>query len=189
MLSSSTRNPGLTSLPTDQSEDANRQVYNDEPSHHEGKFSHELIGGAAGFEAMKAYEDHERRNGTLVSPSFPSRSPRLPSQLASVSSCIHLVLNLTLGKPANHALAKEVIAGFAGAEVDKLAETKGMDWMDNEEAKRHARQSAERMYDDRYGGQNDGGYGGQNDGGYGGQNDGGYGQNDGGYGRNDSNDY
>ena len=57
-----------------------------------------------------------------------------------------------------HAFAKELIAGFAGAEVDKLFETKGMsnpsniygrsliaglDAYDREEAKRHARQQAE----------------------------------------------
>lgn len=30
---------------------------------HEAKWSHELIGGAAAFEAAKAYEDHVARNG------------------------------------------------------------------------------------------------------------------------------
>lgn len=30
---------------------------------HKAKLSHELIGGAAGFEAMKAYEQHCARNG------------------------------------------------------------------------------------------------------------------------------
>lgn len=30
------------------------------------------------------------------------------------------------GKPVSHAFAKELLAGFAGAEVDKLAETKGV---------------------------------------------------------------
>lgn len=34
------------------------------------------------------------------------------------------------GKPANHALAKEIIAGIAGAEADKLFETKGLDFID-----------------------------------------------------------
>lgn len=32
-------------------------------------------------------------------------------------------------------------------QVDKLVETKGMDYMDREKAKRHARQQAEQMYD------------------------------------------
>lgn len=30
---------------------------------HEAKWSHELIGGAAAYEAAKAYEDHVARNG------------------------------------------------------------------------------------------------------------------------------
>ncbi|KAK1927939.1 hypothetical protein DB88DRAFT_479850 [Papiliotrema laurentii] len=86
------------------------QVYNVDPGNeqHKSKLSHELIGGAAGFEAMKAYEDHLRREG----------------------------------KPPSHAMAKELIAGFAAAEVDKLFETKGLDAYDREEAKRHAKQQA-----------------------------------------------
>ncbi|ODN84296.1 hypothetical protein L202_00276 [Cryptococcus amylolentus CBS 6039] len=87
------------------------EVYNIDSSNeeHKAKLSHELIGGAAGFEAMKAYEQHQAANG----------------------------------KPANHALAKELLAGFAAAEVDKLFETKGLDAYDREEAKRHAKQQAE----------------------------------------------
>ncbi|KDN50863.1 hypothetical protein K437DRAFT_221834, partial [Tilletiaria anomala UBC 951] len=96
-------------------ESSHNQVYGGET--HESKFSHELIGGAAGFEAMKAYEDHERREG----------------------------------KPVNHALAKELLAGFAAAEVDKLFETKGLDFLDREKAKYHARQEAEQAYDQQYG--------------------------------------
>ena len=34
------------------------------------------------------------------------------------------------GKQVSHQFAKELIAGFAGAEADKLAETKGMDLYD-----------------------------------------------------------
>lgn len=56
------------------------------------------------------------------------------------------------GKPANHALAKELIAGFAGAEVDKLFETKGLDYIDREKAKRHAQQQATYAYDQQAGG-------------------------------------
>ncbi|KAJ5146369.1 Protein of unknown function DUF3759 [Penicillium bovifimosum] len=54
------------------------------------------------------------------------------------------------GKPANHSFAKELIAGFVGGEIDKLAETKGMDWMDREKAKDHATRNAENMYEERY---------------------------------------
>ena len=50
----------------------------------------------------------------------------------------------------SHAFAKELLAGFAGAEVDKLAETKGEDFFDKEKAKHQAKRNAERMYDDHY---------------------------------------
>ncbi|PSS23480.1 hypothetical protein M430DRAFT_117714 [Amorphotheca resinae ATCC 22711] len=54
------------------------------------------------------------------------------------------------GKPVSHQFAKELLAGFAGAEVDKLAETKGMDFIDREKAKYHAKQQVEGMYDEHY---------------------------------------
>ncbi|KAL1297535.1 hypothetical protein AAFC00_006107 [Neodothiora populina] len=56
------------------------------------------------------------------------------------------------GKPVEHQFAKEALAGFTGAEVDKLAETKGEDFVDREKAKRDAQQQAGDMYDDHYGG-------------------------------------
>ncbi len=92
------------------SRDAKDQVYNVDPDNedHKSSLSHELIGGAAAFEAMKAYENHERQNG----------------------------------KPENHARAKEILAALAGAEVDKLFETKGLDAYDREEAKRQAKHQA-----------------------------------------------
>ena len=49
-----------------------------------------------------------------------------------------------------YGFAKEMLAGFVGAEVDRLAETKGMDEYDKIEAKRHAERSAENMYDQHY---------------------------------------
>jgi len=110
------------------------------------------------------------------------------------------------GKPVSHQFAKELLAGFAGAEVDKLAETKGEDFYDRERAKHQAKENAERLYDQHYGQQGDqydpqqmgaphhireqfgdgyheGGRGqwGDGGGGYGG-NGGGYGGNGGGYG-------
>ncbi len=57
------------------------------------------------------------------------------------------------GKPVSHSFAKEMIAGIAGAEVDRLAETKGEDFVDRERAKHHARVNAEALYDNHYGGQ------------------------------------
>ncbi|KAF5859560.1 hypothetical protein ETB97_002735 [Aspergillus alliaceus] len=76
---------------------------------HKAKFSHELIAGAASFEAMKAYEDHVARNG----------------------------------QPPSHQRAKEILAGFAGAFIDHEFESKGLDFLDREKAKRHAHQQLE----------------------------------------------
>ncbi|KAI5124979.1 hypothetical protein M0805_007405 [Coniferiporia weirii] len=76
---------------------------------HEAHLSHELLGGAAAFEAAKAYEDHCAANG----------------------------------KPDSHAKAKELIAGFVGAFVDREVETKGLDFIDRQKAKHHAKQLAE----------------------------------------------
>jgi hypothetical protein len=39
-----------------------------------------------------------------------------------------------------------------GGEVDRLAETKGMDEYDRIQAKRHAQENAAGLYDDHYGG-------------------------------------
>ncbi|KEY70106.1 hypothetical protein S7711_10257 [Stachybotrys chartarum IBT 7711] len=76
---------------------------------HEAKWTHELLGGAAAYEAAKAYENHVARNG----------------------------------RPANHAQAKEILAGFIGAFVDREIETKGLDSIDREKAKHHTRRQAE----------------------------------------------
>ena len=43
--------------------DAHRQWNNSEPREHEASFAHELIAGAASYEAAKAYEEHEEREG------------------------------------------------------------------------------------------------------------------------------
>lgn len=45
-------------------------------------------------------------------------------------------------------------------QVDKLAETKGLDYLDREKAKRHAKEQAENLYDQNYGNQDIGGGGG-----------------------------
>lgn len=44
-----------------------------------------------------------------------------------------------------------MLAGFAGAEVDKLFETKGLDYLDREKAKQNAQQNAVSMYEQHYG--------------------------------------
>ena len=50
----------------------------------------------------------------------------------------------------SHAFAKELLAGFVGGEVDKLAETRGMDEYEREKAHRKAKENAENMYDQHY---------------------------------------
>lgn len=52
----------------------------------------------------------------------------------------------------SHGFAREALAALAGAEADKLFETKGLDFVDREEAKRHAKRQAEDLYDQQYGG-------------------------------------
>ncbi|PIG79327.1 cipC-like antibiotic response protein [Aspergillus arachidicola] len=47
-----------------ESDEAHQKVYGQEK--HEGKLSHELIAGAASFEAMKAWEDRQRKEGKPV---------------------------------------------------------------------------------------------------------------------------
>lgn len=119
----------LTLHNTDDSEEAQ---YHDQVTNrpHEAQWSHELIGGAAAYEAMKAYEAHEARNGMAV-------PFHLRTALTNDSSLI--------GQIDDHAKAKEVIAGLVGAFVDREVETKGLDFIDREEAKRHAQERAERQ--------------------------------------------
>jgi len=47
-----------------------------------------------------------------------------------------------IGEPVSHQFAKEMIAGFAGAEADKLAETKGADWVDRERLRNQAEEQS-----------------------------------------------
>ncbi|KAL6450150.1 hypothetical protein SBY92_002443 [Candida maltosa Xu316] len=47
--------------------DNHDQVNNDQ---HEGKFSHEVVAGAASFAAMKVFEDRQRKEGKTVNHAF-----------------------------------------------------------------------------------------------------------------------
>ncbi|KAE8151107.1 hypothetical protein BDV25DRAFT_153204 [Aspergillus avenaceus] len=96
-----------------ESEDAHRKV---NEGKHEGHLSHELIAGAASFAGMKAWEDHQRKEGKTV----------------------------------NHAFAKEALAAIVGSQVDRLAETKGMDQIDKMRAHEHAKKNAHHMYEEHY---------------------------------------
>lgn len=44
-----------------------------------------------------------------------------------------------------------MLAAFAGGEADKLVETKGLDFVDREKAKRQAQENVSNMYDQQYG--------------------------------------
>ncbi|KAI9473540.1 MAG: hypothetical protein EXX96DRAFT_508204 [Benjaminiella poitrasii] len=83
------------------------------PEEHKASFSHELIAGAASYEAVKAYNDHCARNG----------------------------------EPNDHATAMALLAGFAGGAIDRLVETKGLDFIDREKAKRHAEEQVKQYYE------------------------------------------
>ncbi|KAG1725321.1 hypothetical protein EDB19DRAFT_2028646 [Suillus lakei] len=50
------------------------------------------------------------------------------------------------GKPVNHEVAKELLAGFAGAFVDRMVETKGLDYVDKQKAKHAAKESASQKF-------------------------------------------
>jgi hypothetical protein len=88
--------------------------------------------------AFKVFEDHQRKEGEFTR-----------SLSAYFTSIVHTDHFIT-GKPISHQFAKELLVGFAGAEVDKLAETKGADWVDREKAKRAAKENVENMYDQHY---------------------------------------
>ncbi|EIM19176.1 hypothetical protein WALSEDRAFT_34241, partial [Wallemia mellicola CBS 633.66] len=101
---------GLFDIFKNKHESAHQDVYGGKK--HESHLSHELIGGAAAFEAVHAYEEHQRKEG----------------------------------KEVHHEKFKEIAAGLAAAEVDKLFETKGLDHIDKERAKHHAKQQVEQSY-------------------------------------------
>jgi hypothetical protein len=140
---------------TDRNEENYQQVYendNFEQQKHESSFGHELVAGGAAFAGFKAFEDHQRKEGSH----------------AHLHVNTTMSLTITTGKPVSHQFAKELLAGFAGAEVDKIvrvthamlhkrrwlteiqAETKGEDWFDREKAQHEAKRQAEQMYDEHY---------------------------------------
>ncbi|KAG9019254.1 hypothetical protein FRB90_004816 [Tulasnella sp. 427] len=83
---------------------------------HEAKLSHEIVAGAAAFEAARLWEHHKEKNG----------------------------------EQPTHAHAKELIAGFAGAFIDRIVETKGLDFIDKQKAKKQAQERAEGQVSSNY---------------------------------------
>lgn len=100
-------------LPTaEDMQDAHHQVYHE----HKANLAHELLAGAAAFEAVKAWEDKQKEEG----------------------------------KPTTHALAKEIIASLAAAEMVKLAEEHGVGSNDKEKLQGMAVVAAHNFYDQKH---------------------------------------
>ena len=99
----------------DQAQVAYDQVYGDDYPRHE--VTHELLAGAAGFEAMRMYEHHREREGIVE----------------------------------HHELGKEMLAGFAVAEIDKHFQDDRYRHLDRHEAKRLAREQADYLWQQQYG--------------------------------------
>lgn len=80
-----------------------------------------------------------------------------------------LILRLP-GVAENHTVAKDIMAGFAGGEADKLIETHGENFYDREKMQHDAKEQANQCYDQQYGNNQGGGgdYGNQQGGGDGG---------------------
>ncbi|KAF8076420.1 hypothetical protein FPV67DRAFT_1558896 [Lyophyllum atratum] len=49
------------------------------------------------------------------------------------------------GAPPSHEKAKEIFAGFAGAFIDRIVETKGLDYVDKERIEHHGKQKREKL--------------------------------------------
>jgi hypothetical protein len=95
--------------------DAYAQVSDyDRPRH---EVTHEVIAGAAGFEAMRMYEHHREREGIVE----------------------------------HHELGKEMLAGFAAAEIDKHFDQGHYGHLDRHEAKRLAREQSDYLWQQQHG--------------------------------------
>src|SRR5208283_4099350 len=78
--------------------------------------THELLAGAAAFEAVRMYEHHREREGIVE----------------------------------HHELGKEMLAGFAAAEIDKHFQEGRFGHLDREQARRMAREHAMGLFDQQY---------------------------------------
>jgi Protein of unknown function (DUF3759) len=91
------------------------QVYGGGMPHRD--VTHELLAGAAGFEAVRMYEHHREREGIVE----------------------------------HHGLGKEMLAGFAAAEVDKHFDSGHLGHLDREQARRQAREQAHYLWEQQHG--------------------------------------
>ncbi|KAJ3055630.1 hypothetical protein HDU99_007524 [Rhizoclosmatium hyalinum] len=63
-------NRGLFNFFSSNRHDDHSQVYGENGQHKKGNFGHELLAGAAGFEAMRLFEQHEEAQGKVVKHKF-----------------------------------------------------------------------------------------------------------------------
>ncbi|KAJ3071974.1 hypothetical protein HDU98_004502 [Podochytrium sp. JEL0797] len=86
----------------------------------QGNLGHEILAGAAGFEAVRLLEQHQAT---------------------------------ATGQPVKHSWFKELLAGFAAAEVDKLVETHSLRerGIDVDKLKADAQRQAIQNYEQQYG--------------------------------------
>jgi hypothetical protein len=92
------------------------QVYGNGMRDHD--VTHELLAGAAAFEAVRMYQHHREREGIAE----------------------------------HHAVGKEMLAGLAAAEVDKHFAARRFGHLNRDEARRQARQQADYLWQQQYGG-------------------------------------
>jgi hypothetical protein len=111
---------------------AYEQYQSSEP--HAAKISHELIAAAASYEAAKAYENHVAANGLFCPVALPCLHNKKDGLVWYRNA------DLDIGPPPSHEKAKEILAGLAGAFIDREVEAKGLDFIDREQAKRHAKE-------------------------------------------------
>lgn len=66
------------------------------------------------------------------------KSLYIPTSLSDEYCCLILI-----GKPASHAQAQQLVAGFAAAEADKFFDNMGLNFLDRARAKLHTQHEAE----------------------------------------------
>ncbi|KAJ7446456.1 hypothetical protein B0H11DRAFT_2084810, partial [Mycena galericulata] len=116
------------------------------------------VQGGGGYEGFQAFNEgdaqrhyeqvymgqHERHHGSLTHEAIAG---------AAGFAAMHAYeahLRAT-GQPVSHGKMKEILAAIAAAEVDKLAETKGLDHLDRHRAKKYAEHQAHMLAEQRYG--------------------------------------
>ncbi|KAJ7228595.1 hypothetical protein GGX14DRAFT_613756 [Mycena pura] len=101
----------------------------------------------------KLHSDDEKAYEQVVNAETPEHKAKLSHELIAAAAAYeaakkyeeHCAEN---GKPDSHAKAEEIIAAFSAAFVDRMVETKGLDELDKEKAKRDAAKRAHEQSND-----------------------------------------